>query len=57
MSDLKQKYADLKDVDDVKKIRILYYGKELKDGYKLFHYEINEEIILIAVINNQLYDE
>lgn len=54
---LKEKYAKLKDVDDFKKIRLLYYGKELKDEFKLFHYEINPKIILIAVINNQLYDD
>jgi hypothetical protein len=57
VADLKDRYAELKDVDDPKKIRILYYGRELKDDYNLYHYEINPKIILIAVINNQLYDE
>lgn len=54
---LKEKYAKLKKVDDSKKVRILYYGKELKDEFKLFHYEINQDIILIGVINHELYDD
>mmetsp|Transcript_13902 Transcript_13902/g.15564 ORF Transcript_13902/g.15564 Transcript_13902/m.15564 type:complete len:124 (+) Transcript_13902:394-765(+) len=57
VTDLKEKYAELQDVDDIRKIRLLYYGKELKEGYKLFHYDINEEIILIAVVNHELDDE
>ena len=57
VTELKEKYAKLKDEDDYKKIRILYYGKELKDGFNLYHYEINDEIILIAVVNHHLYDE
>jgi len=56
VNELKEKYAELKDVDDIAKIRILYYGKELKEGYNLYHYDINEEIILIVVVNNELYD-
>lgn len=57
VKDLKKKYAKLKEVDDYKKIRLLYYGRELKDEYNLYHYDINQSIILIAVINHQLYDE
>lgn len=57
VTELKEKYAELQDVDDIKKIRILYYGKELKDDYNLYHYDINEEIILIAVVNHMLDDE
>jgi hypothetical protein len=55
--ELKEKYAEMKEVDDPTKIRILYYGKELKDEFNLYHYDIKEEIILIAVINHQLYDD
>lgn len=54
--ELKEKYAELNDVDDIKKIRLLYYGKELKNDYNLYHYDINEDIIMIAVINNDLDD-
>mmetsp|Transcript_22561 Transcript_22561/g.22392 ORF Transcript_22561/g.22392 Transcript_22561/m.22392 type:complete len:213 (+) Transcript_22561:139-777(+) len=54
--ELKEKYAELKDVDDIKKIRLLYYGRELKNDYNLYHYDINEEIILIAVVNHDLDD-
>jgi len=54
VTDLKERYAEMKEVDDIKKIRFLYYGKELKDGYKLYQYDINEEIIVIAIINNDL---
>lgn len=54
---LKERYADVKDWDDIKKIRLLYYGKELKDSYFLYHYEINEQIILISIINDHLFDE
>lgn len=57
VKELKERYAELADCDDIKKIRILYYGKELKDNYYLYHYEINQEIFMIAVINDQLYDE
>lgn len=55
--ELKERYAEMKEVDDPSKIRILYYGRELKDEFNLYHYDIKEEIILIAVINHQLYDE
>lgn len=55
--ELKEKYAKLKKIDDWKKIRILYYGKELKDDFNLYNYEINDEIILIAVVNHHLYDD
>lgn len=54
--DLKEKYAEMNDVDEIKKIRLLYYGKELKNEYNLYHYDINEEIILIAVVNHDLDD-
>ena len=57
VSELKEKYADLKDVDDASKIRILYYGKELLNEFNLYHYDIKEEIILIVVINFHLYDD
>lgn len=55
VSDLKEKYAELKDCDQ-KKVRILYYGRELRDEYKLWNYEINDEIVLIGVINQELND-
>lgn len=54
--ELKEKYAELKDVDDIKKIRLLYYGRELKNDYNLYHYDINEEIIMIVVVNHDLDD-
>lgn len=55
--ELKTKYADIKKCDDHRKVRILYFGRELRDEYQLWHYEINDDIILIVVINNQLDEE
>lgn len=57
VKELKKKYAKLKDWDDWKKVRILYFGRELNDDYKLWHYSINDDIVLIAVINNLLFEE
>ena len=54
VSDLKEQYAELKNCDDQKKVRILYYGRELRDDYQLWSYEINDEIVLIGVINKEL---
>ena len=55
--ELKKKYAELKNCDDHKMVRILYFGKELKDDYNLYHYQINDEVILIGVINELLYED
>lgn len=57
VTELKERYAELVNWDDPKKVRLLYYGKELKDDFYLYNYEINPSIILITVINNQLYDD
>lgn len=57
VKELKEQYAELKDWDNCKKVRILYYGRELHDDYKLWHYGINDDIILIGVINNILFEE
>jgi hypothetical protein len=54
VDELKRLYAELKDCEDQRQVRVLYFGRELKDGYKLWHYGINHDIILIAVVNDLL---
>lgn len=54
VSDLKEQYSELKECDDQKKVRILYFGRELRDEYQLWRYEINDEIVLIGVVNKEL---
>ena len=49
--DLKEEYAKIKSCDNSDKVRILYFGRELKNEYNLWHYGINDDIILIAVVN------
>lgn len=55
--DLKKQYAEEKNCGSGNKVRILYFGRELKDEYNLWHYGINDDIILIAVVNQELDDE